>query len=49
MEFKLTSQFEPTGDQPKAIKGLVSGIEEGEQAQVLLGATGSGKPFRLPM
>ena len=47
MEFKLTSQFEPTGDQPKAIEGLVSGVETGDPAQVLLGATGSGKTFSI--
>lgn len=47
MEFKLTSEFEPTGDQPKAIAGLVKGIEAGETAQVLLGATGSGKTFSV--
>ena len=47
MEFKLTSQFEPTGDQPTAIKGMVSGVEAGEPYQVLLGATGSGKTFSV--
>lgn len=47
MEFKLTSEFEPTGDQPKAIEGLVKGVEAGEPAQVLLGATGSGKTFSI--
>ncbi len=47
MEFKLTSEFEPTGDQPKAIEGLVKGVETGEPAQVLLGATGSGKTFSI--
>ncbi len=47
MEFKLTSQFEPTGDQPNAIKGMVSGVEAGEPYQVLLGATGSGKTFSV--
>lgn len=47
MEFKLTSEFEPTGDQPKAIEGLVKGVEAGEEAQVLLGATGSGKTFSI--
>lgn len=47
MEFKLTSEFQPTGDQPKAIAGLVKGIEAGETAQVLLGATGSGKTFSV--
>jgi len=47
MEFKLTSEFEPTGDQPKAIAALVKGVEAGEAAQVLLGATGSGKTFSI--
>ena len=47
MEFKLTSEFEPTGDQPKAIAALVKGVEAGEPAQVLLGATGSGKTFSI--
>ena len=47
MEFKLTSKFSPTGDQPQAIKQLVSGVGDGEQAQVLLGVTGSGKTFTM--
>ncbi len=47
MEFKLTSDYQPTGDQPKAIKKLVEGIENGETAQVLLGVTGSGKTFTV--
>lgn len=47
MEFSLTSNFYPTGDQPQAIKELVAGIEEGEKAQVLLGVTGSGKTFTI--
>ena len=41
--FKLHSKFEPTGDQPEAIKGLVEGIERGEKYQTLLGVTGSRK------
>jgi len=45
--FKLNAQFEPTGDQPNAIKQLVSGVEHGERAQVLLGVTGSGKTFTI--
>ena len=45
--FKITSEFEPTGDQPQAIKQLVSGIESGEKAQTLLGVTGSGKTFTI--
>ncbi len=45
--FKLHSQFEPMGDQPKAIESLVSGIESGKRDQVLLGATGTGKTFTI--
>ena len=45
--FKLHSKFEPTGDQPEAIKGLVEGIERGEKYQTLLGVTGSGKTFTM--
>lgn len=47
MEFKLSSVFQPTGDQPKAIQQLVKGIEGGEQFQTLLGVTGSGKTFTM--
>ena len=47
MEFKLTSDYQPTGDQPQAIKELASGVREGEPAQVLLGVTGSGKTFTI--
>lgn len=47
MEFKLTSQYTPTGDQPQAIQQLVEGINAGEPAQVLLGVTGSGKTFTV--
>lgn len=47
MSFKLTSSFQPTGDQPEAIRQLVRGIDNGEQAQVLLGVTGSGKTFTI--
>ena len=47
MEFKLTSDYQPTGDQPKAIKQLVEGLQEGDAAQVLLGVTGSGKTFTI--
>lgn len=47
MSFKLTSKYEPTGDQPQAIHQLVEGIKAGEQAQVLLGVTGSGKTFTM--
>ncbi|WP_110955327.1 excinuclease ABC subunit UvrB [Anaerosinus massiliensis] len=45
--FKVVSEFEPTGDQPKAIEALVGGIENGQEAQVLLGATGTGKTFTI--
>ena len=47
MAFNLSSPFEPTGDQPLAIKQLVEGVESGERAQVLLGVTGSGKTFTI--
>ncbi len=47
MEFKLESPFEPTGDQPEAIRQIVQGIEDNESAQVLLGVTGSGKTFTI--
>lgn len=45
--FELTSAYFPTGDQPEAIKQLVQGIEDGTQAQTLLGVTGSGKTFTV--
>ena len=45
MEFKLDSQYRPTGDQPQAIEQLVRGVEDGLPAQTLLGVTGSGKTF----
>ena len=47
MSFKLTSKFEPTGDQPNAITQLVEGINKNEEFQVLLGVTGSGKTFTM--
>lgn len=47
MEFKLISNYQPTGDQPEAIAQLVSGILRGERAQTLLGVTGSGKTFTM--
>ncbi|MEQ9289707.1 MAG: excinuclease ABC subunit UvrB [Cyclobacteriaceae bacterium] len=47
MNFELHSDYEPTGDQPKAIEQLVEGINHGEPAQVLLGVTGSGKTFTV--
>ncbi|MFO8100586.1 MAG: DEAD/DEAH box helicase family protein, partial [Dehalococcoidia bacterium] len=46
-EFKLASDFQPTGDQPQAIEKLVEGIDEGCQHQTLLGVTGSGKTFTI--
>jgi len=46
-EFKLTSRYKPTGDQPEAIHQLTEGIQSGERAQVLLGVTGSGKTFTM--
>jgi len=45
--FELVSQYEPSGDQPQAIKQLVDGIKEGKKHQVLLGATGTGKTFTV--
>lgn len=46
-KFKLTSDFQPTGDQPAAIKKLIAGLEAGEKEQTLLGVTGSGKTFSV--
>ena len=45
--FQLTSDFEPRGDQPEAIRQLVEGVNEGNEHQVLLGVTGSGKTFTM--
>ncbi len=45
--FELVSKYKPSGDQPQAIKKLVEGIKEGKKAQVLLGATGTGKTFTV--
>lgn len=45
--FKLVSKYQPTGDQPKAIRQLVDGLNRGEKAQTLLGVTGSGKTFTM--
>lgn len=45
--FKLVSKYEPSGDQPEAIKELVEGIKNGKKEQVLLGATGTGKTFTI--
>lgn len=47
MEFKLNSKYEPTGDQPKAIKQIVKNIKNGISDQILLGVTGSGKTFTI--
>ncbi|MBQ4001065.1 MAG: DEAD/DEAH box helicase family protein, partial [Lachnospiraceae bacterium] len=47
MEFRLHAPYEPTGDQPQAIDGLVRGFREGNQFQTLLGVTGSGKTFTM--
>tara|TARA_R110002050_G_scaffold220557_1_gene356398 strand:- start:5927 stop:8014 length:2088 start_codon:yes stop_codon:yes gene_type:complete len=47
LDFKLTSEFKPTGDQPQAIAQLVEGVNNGDQSQVLLGVTGSGKTFTM--
>ena len=46
-EFKLTSKYSPTGDQPEAIRQLTEGLQNGERSQVLLGVTGSGKTFTM--
>ena len=46
-KFKLTSKYQPTGDQPEAIRQLTDGINRGDRAQVLLGVTGSGKTFTI--
>ena len=46
-EFKIVSDFLPTGDQPDAIEGLVRGLEHGDHQQTLLGVTGSGKTFTM--
>ena len=47
MEFRLNSDFKPTGDQPEAIRQLVEGLRRGDPAQTLLGVTGSGKTFTI--
>ena len=46
-EFKLKSEYKPTGDQPQAIERLVRGFREGRKQQTLLGITGSGKTFTM--
>ena len=45
--YKLQAPYEPNGDQPKAIKNLVQGVNSGEEFQTLLGATGTGKTFTI--
>ncbi|CAH0197219.1 UvrABC system protein B [Pedobacter sp. Bi27] len=47
MKFKITSEYQPTGDQPNAIKQLVDGVNANEHYQTLLGVTGSGKTFTV--
>ena len=47
MQFRLQSDYKPSGDQPQAIKTLVNGIEKEYKHQVLLGITGSGKTFSM--
>ncbi|MCB1914089.1 MAG: DEAD/DEAH box helicase family protein, partial [Rhodocyclaceae bacterium] len=47
MNFKIASEFQPTGDQPQAIEALVSGLNADEKYQTLLGVTGSGKTFTV--
>ncbi len=47
MDFRLTSEYQPTGDQPQAIKQLVQGVRSGDHYQTLLGVTGSGKTFTI--
>ena len=47
MNFKLHSEYTPTGDQPEAIQKLTEGILRGDREQVLMGVTGSGKTFTM--
>ena len=47
MDFKLVSDYKPTGDQPEAIEALVKGLQSGMKEQTLLGVTGSGKTFTM--
>ena len=47
MEFKLHSDYQPTGDQPQAIDRLVEGFKNGNKSETLLGVTGSGKTFTM--
>ena len=46
-KYHLISNYQPTGDQPEAIRQLTEGLERGDKAQVLLGVTGSGKTFTM--
>src|SRR6266480_4622624 len=46
-KFQIVSDFKPTGDQPQAVEKLVKGLEKGQENQVLLGVTGSGKTFTM--
>ena len=46
-DFEVVSKYQPTGDQPRAISQLVSGINAGVKEQILLGATGTGKTFTI--
>ena len=46
-EFKVVSKYDPAGDQPKAIKELSEGIKRGDDTQILLGVTGSGKTYTI--
>ena len=48
-EFRLHAPYQPTGDQPEAIRELVEGFKEGNQFQTLLGVTGSGKTFTMQL
>jgi len=47
MKFELVSEYQPTGDQPEAIKQLAEGIDRGDTYQTLLGVTGSGKTYTV--
>ena len=47
LSFELVTNFNPSGDQPMAIKSLVAGLKQKERSQVLLGATGTGKTFTM--
>ena len=47
VKFKLASEYEPSGDQPRAIQELYEGVERGDRHQTLLGVTGSGKTFTI--